>query len=83
MISDAYVEVTCDGCNTVEIVQLTAIACRGWDERNVPDYLRRIGWTVNGDEHLCDECMKSIHSESKPKKGKANGTRPVHKRRGG
>lgn len=28
--SDAYIEVTCDGCHAVEVVQLTATA-HGWD----------------------------------------------------
>lgn len=58
MLSDAYIDVTCDGCHTVEVVPLTAIACRGWDERHVPDRLRSIGWIVDGDEHYCDECRK-------------------------
>jgi len=55
-VSDAYVEVTCDGCHAIEVVQLTAIACRGWDERNVAAHLKSIGWTVEGDLHYCDEC---------------------------
>ena len=59
MISDAYVEVTCDGCHDIEIVQLTATACRGWDERNVPDRLKSIGWSIDGDETYCEECTKA------------------------
>jgi len=55
-LSDAYIEVTCDGCHAIEVIQLTAIACHGWDERNVPNYMKRRDWTVNGDEHFCEEC---------------------------
>jgi hypothetical protein len=58
MLSDAFIEVTCDGCHTVEVVPLTATAGHGWDERNVARHLASIGWTANGDEHWCDECTK-------------------------
>jgi hypothetical protein len=74
MISDAYVEVTCDGCNTVEIVQLTAIACRGWDERNVPAHLENIGWSIEGDKTYCDECTNA-RSQPVKKRGTRHGTR--------
>lgn len=56
-VSDAHVEVTCDRCHAIEVVQLTATA-RGWDERNIADYLKDIGWTVAGDLHYCDECQR-------------------------
>ena len=48
--------VTCDGCEWVEVVQLTATARRGWDERDVAAHLESVGWTTVGDEHYCDEC---------------------------
>ena len=56
MLSDAYIEVTCDGCHQVEVVQLTATAKRGWDERNVARHLESIGWSVDGDCHYCEHC---------------------------
>jgi len=66
MLSDAYVEVSCDGCHAVEVVvTLTAIACNGWDERNVASYLKSIGWSVDGDEHYCDECTKGDSNGSR------------------
>jgi len=63
MISDAYVEVTCDKCHVIEVVQLTAIACQGWDERDVVGHLRRLGWTVNGNSHYCSECPRRTQPE--------------------
>ncbi len=57
MYSDAYIDVTCDGCHHVEQVQLTSIARNGWDERNVPAYLKNIGWSVLDDKHYCEECV--------------------------
>jgi len=65
-LSDAYVEVTCDGCHAVEVVvQLTATAGNGWDARNVARYLMSIGWAVDGDEHYCDECQKGDSNGSR------------------
>jgi hypothetical protein len=58
MLSDAYVEVTCDGCHQIEVVQLTATA-KGWDARNVGRHLESIGWLVDGDCHYCEDCKKN------------------------
>jgi hypothetical protein len=55
--SDAYIEVTCDGCHEIEVVQLTATA-RGYDERNVAGHLESLGWLVDGETHYCEECKK-------------------------
>jgi len=63
MLSDAYIEATCDGCHQVEVVQLTATAKRGWDERNVARHLESIGWLVDGDCHYCEDC-KTHHPGS-------------------
>jgi hypothetical protein len=60
MLSDAYIEVTCDGCHEIEVVTLTATA-KGWDERNVKPYLKSIGWLVDGDCHYCPECKTKPH----------------------
>jgi hypothetical protein len=59
MIWDAYVRVECDGCHDSVEVCLTAIACRGWDERNVKGHLESIGWLVDGDDTYCEECGKT------------------------
>jgi len=55
-LSDAYVNAVCDGCHVIEVVRLTAIACRGWDERFVASHLQRIGWIVEENRHYCGEC---------------------------
>jgi hypothetical protein len=57
MRSDAYIRVTCDCCGDEVEVGLTAIACRGWDARNVGAHMKRLGWTT-GDEDYCDECSR-------------------------
>jgi hypothetical protein len=55
-ISDAYVEVECDGCHTVEVVTLTAIAWNCWDERNVKDHMKSMGWSITEDGDYCEDC---------------------------
>lgn len=59
-ISDAYVDVTCDECLYVqERESLTALARAGeWDERYIEARLKRDGWTVEDDRHLCPECTE-------------------------
>ena len=58
MISDAYVEVTCDECSEFEQHQLTATG-RGYDDRNLERQLEREGWEVNGDETICPDCIEN------------------------
>jgi hypothetical protein len=59
MRSDAYIRVTCDCCGDEVEVGLEAIACNGWDERNVNAHLRRLEWTTGGDDKdYCDECSR-------------------------
>jgi len=55
MLSDAFIEVTCDGCHAVEVIQLTATA-HGWDERDVEAHLEARGWTITDDKHWCEDC---------------------------
>ena len=58
-ISDAYVMITCDRCGQEEPYELTALACKGWDARNLTDaFLSRRGWVVKGDQHFCDTCVE-------------------------
>ena len=55
MLSDAYIEVECDGCGAMEVVTLSSTA-RGWDEQNVADYLKSIRWSTHGGQNFCEEC---------------------------
>lgn len=59
-ISDAFVYVSCDDCGAGEEVELTPLAGRGWDDRNVAKYLLRTGWGVNEDEgtYYCQDCVE-------------------------
>ncbi len=58
MISDAYVHVSCDreGCGYTDEYQLCAIACNGYDLRNLDGELEQDGWVVDGEDHTCPEC---------------------------
>jgi hypothetical protein len=58
-ISDAFVNVACDKCGHEEPYELTAIACKGWDARNITEtFLARRGWVVKGAQHFCDGCVE-------------------------
>jgi hypothetical protein len=57
MRSDAFIVVTCDQCRGAVEIQLTTTA-RGYDERNIDDELTSLGWSVEGDQDLCEECKK-------------------------
>jgi len=58
--SDAFVWVECDkeGCNEQIEVQLTALAGRGWDDRNVDGSLRHWGWEKWDGKDICDSCVE-------------------------
>mgnify|MGYP003443977223 FL=1 len=56
--SDAYINVTCDKCEYLEEVELTAIACKGWDERNVKAVLKNHGWLCDDDQEICESCRE-------------------------
>lgn len=57
-LSDAYIRVMCDKCKYEEEMELTAIACNGWDARNLDGELMSWGWKTRGDEHICDSCLE-------------------------
>lgn len=64
MINDAYVRVTCDKCQEIEDeIQLEAIACHGWDERNVDAALKRLGWKKEDGQWLCPNCVEEQERE--------------------
>lgn len=67
MLSDAYIEVTCDGCHAIEVVELTRTSRAAWDERNIAGHMERIGWLVDGDCHYCDECKKNFGGKHGPR----------------
>ena len=62
--SYAYINVMCDKCQYLEEVELTAIACNGWDERNVKAVLRNRGWLVEDDQEICESCRDEANEEA-------------------
>jgi hypothetical protein len=57
MISDAYVRVTCNGCETEEEIPLTATA-KGYDDRNLKRDIEKLGWKMVGENvHHCADCL--------------------------
>lgn len=63
MISDAYVNVSCDDCGFEIKVELTATA-RGYDERNVDQEIRDKGWTIERGYHYCADCMEQRNNQA-------------------
>jgi hypothetical protein len=63
-LSDAYIDVTCDGCHSIEQIQLTAMARGGWDERDLKYKLEDISWIIVGDLHYCEECRKGVGNDA-------------------
>ena len=56
---DAYIRVECDTCHDFIDIELTFIAGREWDERNVDGELERQGWRDEGDNiHTCSMCLE-------------------------
>ena len=53
---DAYIHVMCDKCEYMEEMELTAIACNGWDERDVTKRLEKRGWFCAEGQDICEEC---------------------------
>ena len=62
--SDAYIRVMCDKCEYVEEVELTAIACKGWDERNVKTVLTNHGWLCDDGQEICESCRDNESEQS-------------------
>jgi len=61
MVNDPQVMVTCDKCNYEDRYNMTSVAQRSWDNRNLEAQLKRYGWTlpngING-ETICAECSE-------------------------
>ena len=62
--SDAYIKVACDKCKHEEEVELTAIACKGWDERNVKTVLKTYGWLCDDNQEICESCRENGDEQS-------------------
>ena len=59
-IGEPMVLVVCDRCYDEEYVELTPLAQRSWDMRNVIPALEHQGWEVRGkgESTICSECRK-------------------------
>lgn len=56
MISEPVVTVTCDNCFSYdEEIGLTTTA-HGYDERNIEEELRHLGWAIIDGKHMCPTC---------------------------
>lgn len=62
--SDAYIRVMCDKCEYVEEVELTALARKGWDERNVKTALENHGWLCDDGQEICESCRENEGEQS-------------------
>lgn len=68
---NAYINVFCDKCRTSHELELTPIACDGWDLRNLEDDLERIGWKFEDDTVTCVDCLEEAEDEEHEKKGES------------
>lgn len=65
-INDPTITATCDTCGfESDPMELCSLAGGGWDARHIAGKLRRMGWTVKGDETTCGEC--SEEAEDSPR----------------
>lgn len=59
-ICEPYINVECDKCGEVtDGMELVMLARGGWDDRNIRPRLKRMGWTVEGEETTCPECANA------------------------
>jgi hypothetical protein len=57
MIGEPMIPVMCDRCAEDHEFGMTALACHSWDARNLQRELERGGWRVEGDIHICPDCV--------------------------
>lgn len=57
-LMDPVIRACCDRClEDSDEIGLTPLARSGsYDERNVENTLRRMGWTIDGDKTICPDC---------------------------
>jgi len=63
MRSDPFVRIECDRCGIYEYYDMTPLAQRSWDLRNLDRQLENDGWRISGDEHICHECQEDMDRE--------------------
>lgn len=68
MIGDPTITVYCDRCTHEESFDLTPLAGKSWDARNLPGEMRRAGWVKTDDGELfCEDCaIDERRSEGQP-----------------
>ena len=60
-IGDALIKAMCDKCDCeTDEMNLTPLAGGGWDARNIRGKLRKIGWSVEGEVTICEECVAAM-----------------------
>lgn len=64
MIGEPALVVECDEC-TVETdpLPLCSLAGGGWDERHIKATLEKMGWFVERDRTVCEECYAKLLEE--------------------
>ena len=57
-LNDPTITATCDECSeSSDPMELCCLAGGGWDERYVPDKLKKRGWKIDGDRTICPDCQ--------------------------
>lgn len=63
----AYINVECDECGDETEVPLITTARGNYDERNVDEELRGMGWIIDGEADYCsDECYRGATGKEPP-----------------
>lgn len=66
-ICDPAILVVCDACGIEDQFNLTKLAGRGWDDRNLDSSMKRAGWTLRPDgEWFCPDCTEEAKEAEKP-----------------
>lgn len=55
MILDPIQPVECDQCQQRDEFDMTSLAQRSWDNRNLDAKMKRAGWLTDGEWHFCCE----------------------------
>ena len=57
-MGEPIVIVECDSCKEKQEIELTPLAQRSWDMRNVFSKLHIMGWHIHGDATICPDCRQ-------------------------
>ena len=64
MINDPKIYVDCDYCCEGEEFDMTPLAKGAFDDRDLEDTLKRLGWIIEGDlTFCCKECFENWKAE--------------------